>query len=128
MAPLALVLGSRSHVRPDPPVPVQPAQSADSAIQSDSTQETAKPKCQCLAPRVSAIEEQAFSGALAARIEASQRVTTRSVYKVKWTIFTKWCHSNQVDFRTLPIKSIADYLLYLFQDRKLQPSTIDDYR
>ena len=27
-----------------------------------------------------------------------------------------------------PIKSAADFLMYLFQDRKLQPSTIDGYR
>ena len=26
------------------------------------------------------------------------------------------------------IKSVADFLMYLFQDRKLQPSTIDGYR
>ena len=45
-------------------------------------------------------------------------------YEAKWTIFTKWYLSNQVDFRAPPIKSVAD----LFQDRKLQPSTIDGYR
>ena len=33
-----------------------------------------------------------------------------------------------MDFRAPFIKSIADFLLYLFQDRKLQPSTIDGYR
>ena len=33
-----------------------------------------------------------------------------------------------MDFRAPPITSIADFLLYLFQDRKLQPSTIDGYR
>ena len=33
-----------------------------------------------------------------------------------------------MDFRAPPIKSIADFLLYLFQDRKLQPSTIDGHR
>ena len=55
-----------------------------------------------------------------------QHESTRSVYEVKWTIFTKWCLSNQVDFRA-PMKSIADFLLHLFQDRKLQPSTIDGY-
>ena len=27
-----------------------------------------------------------------------------------------------------PVKSVADFLMYLFQDRKLQPSTIDGYR
>ena len=55
--------------------------------------------------------------------------STRSVYEAKWTIFTEWCLSNQVDFRAPPLKAIAvaDFLIYLFQDRKLQPSTIDGY-
>ena len=43
-------------------------------------------------------------------------------------MFTKWCLTNQVDFRALPVKPITDFLLYLFQVRKMQPSTIDDYR
>ena len=38
------------------------------------------------------------------------------------------CLSNQVDFRAPPLKAIADFLLHLFQDRKLQPGTIDGYR
>ena len=50
------------------------------------------------------------------------------VCEAKWTIFTKWCLSNQVDFRASPIKSKADFLLYLFQDRKLQPSKVNGYR
>ena len=65
---------------------------------------------------------------MAARIEAPQRRSTRSVYEAKWTIFTKWCLSNQVDVRAPPLKAIADFLLFLFQDRKLQPGTIDGYR
>ena len=56
------------------------------------------------------------------------RGSTRSVYEAKWTLFTKWCVTNQVDFRASPVKSVADFLLYLFEDRKLQPSTIDGYR
>ena len=72
-----------------------------------------------MAPRASAIKEQGFSEAVAA---------TRSVYEAKWTIFTKWCISHKVDFRAPPVKSVADFLMYLFQDRKLQPSTIDGYR
>ena len=27
-----------------------------------------------------------------------------------------------------PVKSVVDFLMYLFKDRKLQPSTIDGYR
>ena len=65
---------------------------------------------------------------MGARIEAPQRGSTRSVYEAKWTIFTKWCITNQVDFQAPPVKSVADFLMYLFEDRKLQSSTIDGYR
>ena len=74
------------------------------------------------------IKEQGFSEAVAARIEVPQRGSTRSVYEAKWNIFTKWCLYNQVYFRAPPVKSVADFLMYLFQGRKLQPSTIDGYR
>ena len=46
----------------------------------------------------------------------------------KWAVFKKWCGTNQVDFRSPPVKSVANFLLYLFEDKKLQPSTIDGYR
>ena len=81
-----------------------------------------------MAPRATAIKEQGLSEAVAARIEAPQKGSTRSVYDAKWTIFTKWCVTNQVDLRAPPVKSVADFLMYLFQDRKLQPITIDGYR
>ena len=42
--------------------------------------------------------------------------------------FLKWCLTNKVDFGAPPVTSVADFLMYLFQDRKLQPSTIDGYR
>ena len=42
--------------------------------------------------------------------------------------FYQWCLSNQVDFRAPSLKAIADFLLHLFQEKKLQPSTIDGYR
>ena len=81
-----------------------------------------------MAPRASAIKEQGFSQAVAVRIEAPQRGSTRSVYEAKWSIFTKWCLTHKVEFRSPPIKSVADCIMYLFEDRKLQPSTIDGYR
>ena len=109
-------------------VSAQPAQSGILTIQPDPAQELVKPEPTCLAPRFTAIKEQGFSEAVAAGIDAPQRGSTRSVYEAKWTIFTKWCLSNQVDFRVPPLKAIADFLLHLFQDRKLQPGTIDGYR
>ena len=121
----ALVLGSSDHVQSDP---TQPAQPVDTAFQSDPSQESDKSKSPCMAPRATAIKQQGFSEAVAARIEPPQRGSTRSVYEAKWTIFTKWCITNQVDFRAPPVKSVADFLMYLFEDRKLHPSTIDGYR
>ena len=121
----ALVLGPDDNVQSGPALP---AQSADTALQSDPSQKSDKSKSPCLAPRATKIKEQGFSEAVAARIEAPQRKSTRSVYEATWTIFTKWCIVNQVDFRSPPIKSVADFLLYLFEDRKLHPSTIDGYR
>ena len=104
------------------------AQPADTALKSDPLQKSDKSKSPCMAPRASAIKEQGFSETVAARIESHQRGSTRSVYESKWTIFTKWCVTNQVDFRAPPVKSVSEFLMYLFQERKLQPSTIDGYR
>ena len=128
VAQYALVLGSGGHVQSNPTKPAICAQPIDKALQSDPSQKSDKPKSPCMAPRASAIKEQGFSEAVAARIEAPQRGSTRSVYEAKWTIFTKWCVTNQEDFRAPPVKLVADFLMYLFQDRKLQPSTIDGYR
>ena len=124
----ALVLGPSDHVQSGPPQPAQPAQAAHTALQSDPSQKSDKSKSPCLAPRATKIKEQGFSETVAARIEAPQRRSTRSVFEAKWAIFTKWCVTNQVDFRSPPVKSVADFLMYLFEDKKLQPSTINGYR
>ena len=124
----ALVLESSDHVQSNSTEPAQSAQSVNTALQSDPSQKSDKPESPCMAPRASAIKEQGFSEAVAARIEAPQSGSTRSVYEAKWTIFTKRCLTHQVDFRAPSVKSVADFLMYLFQDRKLQPSTSDGYR
>ena len=86
-----------------------------------------QPFSQTLHSNLSNLNLHGFSEAMAARIETPQRGSTRSIYEAKWTIFTKWCLSNHVDFRAPPLKAIADFLLNLFQDRKLLPGTIDGY-
>ena len=94
----------------------------------DPSEKSGKSESPCMAPRATTIKEQGFSKAVATRIEAPQRRSTRAVYEAKWTIFTKWCITNKVNFRAPPINSVAGFLMYLFEDRKLQPSTIDGYR
>ena len=124
----ALVLGPSGHVQSGSSQSAQLAQPTDTALQSDPSQKSDESEPPCMAPRATSIKEQGFSKAVAARIEAPQRGSTRSVYEAEWAIFTKWCITNQVDFRSPPVMSVADFLLYLFEDRKLQPSTIDGYR
>ena len=63
----ALVLGPSGHVQSDPTVPAQSAQSGDLAFQPKPAQEPVKPEPTCLAPRATAIKEQGFSEAVAAR-------------------------------------------------------------
>ena len=93
------------------------------AVQRPPSQEPQQFESAGLAPRATAIQEQGFTDEVAARIEAPQRLSTRAVYKSKWSIFVKWCDSYEVDFRSPSISQIADFLLYLFKERKLQPST-----
>ena len=125
LAQHALVLGSGQSVHANPSTPQG---SCDSASQWTSSQEPSQLKSTCVAPRASGIQEQGFTDEVAARIEAPQRSSTRAVYKSKWTIFLKWCDSHKVDFRAPSVSQIADFLLYLFKERKLQSSTIDGYR
>ena len=124
----ALVLGLSGHVQSGSIVSTTCARPTDTTIQPDPSQRPSKPQSPCMALRATAIKERGFSEAVAARIEAPQRVSTRSVYDAKWTIFTEWCKDHKVDFRSPPITSIAEFLLYLFEERRLQPSTIDGYR
>ena len=50
----ALVLGSSGHGQSDP---IEPAQPVNTALQSDPSQKSDKPKSPCMAPRASAIKE-----------------------------------------------------------------------
>ena len=90
----ALVLGPGGNVKPDPTVSALHTKPSVSALQPGPSQEPVESEPTCLAARASAIKEQGFSEAVAARIEAPQRRSTRSVYEAKWTIFTKWCLIN----------------------------------
>ena len=46
----------------------------------------------------------------------------------KWTIFSNWCHTKKVNPISAPITVIADFLIFLFSEKKCQISTIKGYR
>ena len=70
------------------------------------------------------LEEQGLSEAVTARIEAHQWGSTRSVYETKWTICYKWCITNQVSLRAPPVKSVADFLMYLMKTGSYSPALL----
>ena len=128
LAQHAVVLGPGGPIVSDPSLPALSPRPSDTAIQQGTSQESEQSKPTRLAPRAEAIKEQGFSSPVASRIEAPQRSSTRTVYEAKWAVFIRWCESSQVDFRSPSIKQIADFLLHLFQEKNLQPSTINGYR
>ena len=124
----AMVLGSGQHVSTNSPRSAESRESIDSTLQSVSSQGPSQSESACMAPRAFAIQQAGFSEEVATRIEAPQRRSTRTIYESKWSVFVRWCEEHKVDFRSPSIKQIADFLLYLFQEKHLQPSTIDGYR
>ena len=76
----------------------------------------------------SALQERGFTAEVAERIAAPQRVSTRSIYTSKWSVFQRWCTEKQVDFRNPSIGDICNFFWYLFNDLNRCPSTIEGYR
>ena len=81
-----------------------------------------------LVSRSSALQEHGFTSEVAERIAAPQRLSTRSIYTSKWTVFQCWSTKKQVDFRSPSIGDICNFFWYLFNDLNRCPSTIEGYR
>ena len=116
MSQYALVLGPSQHVSSDSPCTSHSGEFTNTTVQSMPPQRSPQPKSACLAP-------QPFN---------------RQVSLKKWQQELSMCQSGPVlsdgvrrirlHFRSPSIKQIVDFLLYLFQEKLLQPSTIDGYR
>ena len=123
-----MILESGGRFISDPSLSTHSSRPSDTTVQQGLSQGSDQPKPSCLAPRTKVIKEHGFSSPVAAQIEASQRSSTRTIYEAKWAVFIRWCQTSQVDFRSPSIKHIADFLLHLFQEKNLQPSTIEGYK
>ena len=74
------------------------------------------------------IRDKKFSQNVADFVSRSRRASTQKVYDAKWTIFSNWCHTKKVNPISAPITVIADFLIFLFSEKKCQISTIKSYR
>ena len=72
--------------------------------------------------------EKGFSTESSQRIMAPQASSTQKVFSSKWKIFEFWCLSKDLDPFKATIPQIADFLLYLFHEKKLAFKSIEGYR
>ena len=74
------------------------------------------------------LRKKRFSSQVASIIAKARRSSTSAVYNAKWKIFTDWCVEREVNQVSPSIQHIADFLAFLFVDKKLAVSTIKGYR
>lgn len=65
--------------------------------------------------------QQTFSRKVADRISAPQRSSTRSCYEARWKIFLRWAGDRDVNPDQPMVEQLADFLLFLFEEKRLQP-------
>ena len=74
------------------------------------------------------LTERGFSPAAADQISRGRRQSSRAVYDSKWRIFSGWCAGQSVDPFQVTIPQLADFFVFLFQVKHLNPRTIKGYR
>ena len=123
LATIAVVLRTSS-------ISVRPDSSAANSKTTDSIQRKICPskppnsRPSCLGVIKQSIRDQKFSQNVADFVSRSRRASTQKVYDAKWTIFSNWCHTKKVNPISAPITVIADFLIFLFSEKKCQISTI----
>ena len=74
------------------------------------------------------LRQRGFSAGAASHISGSVRRSTEIVYDAKWTIYCDWCNQQEIDPVSISAQQLADFLVFLFEEKHLAPSTIKGYR
>jgi hypothetical protein len=85
------------------------------------------PSARKVAVRTS-IRQRVVSEKATKRISGAVRQSTGAIYDSKWSIFCSWCLSKQIDPLRITARQLAEFFLYLFEDKGYTPSTIKGYR
>ena len=72
-------------------------------------------------------KERGFSEAVAQRLAISARQSSAGVYESKWKVFGEWCHVKQINPLKATVQQLADFLIFLFEEKKLAISSIQGY-
>ena len=74
------------------------------------------------------LEKAGFSKKSAERVWAAKRSSTQSLYNSRWNTWMDWCLQREMDPIDPTVTSMADFLIFLFEEKKLLPSSIKGYR
>ena len=116
------VLVRRSGGSPSDPTPGLAVQGSDPPPQLTGPQPSR------LAVVRKSLRQRNFSERASRFIQSSRRLSTCTVYDAKWRVYTSWCSQREIDPCQVSIPVIADFFVFLFEDKGLFPSTIKGYR
>ena len=79
-----------------------------------------------LAPERARLLESGLSDAVIETVQAARATSTRSLYTLKWRVFSTWCRDRGCDPLVCPIGEVLAFLQHLF-DQGRTPSTLKVY-
>ncbi|KAH3776923.1 hypothetical protein DPMN_178357 [Dreissena polymorpha] len=74
------------------------------------------------------LQKKRFSVRASTLVTSARRKSTRAVYDAHWKLFSNWCVRGKIDPLNPSARHIADFLIYLFDDKTLSLSSIKGYR
>ena len=74
------------------------------------------------------IRQRGFSESATKRISGAVRPSTGAIYDSKWSIFCSWCLQREIDPLRASAQQVADFLVFLFEEKGYSPSTIKGYK
>ena len=74
------------------------------------------------------LSKEGFSDEVSSAIMESIRPSTSRLYNAKWDVFQQWRIDNGIHLRHISIPDIANFLMYLRQEKKLKHGTLEGYR
>ena len=81
-----------------------------------------------MASREVDLQSRGFESSVIQRVVKPHAQTTESIYDGKWKAWVAWCTRNGVDVYSPSIAKVADFLSFLFNEQKIEYSTLAGYR
>ena len=128
MAKTVLVSGSSSSVLCKASSSSRKERSSFTVQRKETSSGSGETSSSRLAAVRNSLRKGGFSDKATKRISGSVRSSTGAIYDSKWSIFSTWCQSKQVDPLSATAQQLADFLVFLFEEKKFTPSTIKGYR